>query len=175
MSHKKFLEFNSRNIYFLSVDGTYWLAVKPICEALGVNYNRQFQNLKEDEILSQLFAEQQMVAGDGKLRKMVSLPEKWVYGWLFSIRSESEELKQYKLKCYELLYDYFHGTMTQRVQTLRVKSEAELALEQAEAKLRQTSEWKEVENARRQIKDSKATLNQIDERLKQNQTTLFNK
>lgn len=26
---RKFLEFNKKTIYFLAVDGTYWIAVKP--------------------------------------------------------------------------------------------------------------------------------------------------
>jgi len=91
MNNKKFLEFNGRNIYFLAIDGKYWIAVKPICEALKVNYNRQFQNIKSDPILVQLFAEQQMVAADGKLRKMVCLPEKFIYGWIFTIQSSSQE------------------------------------------------------------------------------------
>lgn len=105
------------------------LALKPICEALNVDWINQFKNLKDDVFLSQLLSEQTMVGADGKLRKMVSLPEKWVYGWLFSIRSESEELKLYKIKCYELLYDYFRGAMTERLQALRVKTDAELRLE----------------------------------------------
>ena len=44
---KKFLEFNGKTISFLCKEGEYWVAIKPICEALGVNYNRQYQNLKK--------------------------------------------------------------------------------------------------------------------------------
>lgn len=62
----KFLEFNGKAVYFLAKGGSYWIAIKPICESLGVDYNRQFQNLKADKILSQLFAKQQMTGADGK-------------------------------------------------------------------------------------------------------------
>lgn len=44
--HEKFLEFNDKKIIFLSVDGTYWIALKPICEALNVDWNRSYQNVK---------------------------------------------------------------------------------------------------------------------------------
>ncbi len=71
---KKFLKFNGRAIYFLSKDGTYWVVIKPICEALNVNYNRQFQNLKADEFLNQLFAEQQMVARRSWIERTVERP-----------------------------------------------------------------------------------------------------
>ena len=37
----KFLEFKGKNIVYLSVDGTYWIAIKPVCEAISINYNRQ--------------------------------------------------------------------------------------------------------------------------------------
>lgn len=82
MSTNKFLQSKGKTIFFHAVDGEYWIAIKPICEALNINYNRSFQNLKEDEILSQLFAKQQMVGADNRLRKMISLPEKYIYGSL---------------------------------------------------------------------------------------------
>ena len=53
---EKFLEFNGKRISVLCADGTWWVAIRPICDALEVNYNRQFQNIKEDDILGQLFA-----------------------------------------------------------------------------------------------------------------------
>lgn len=99
---QKFLDFNGKTLMFLGKNGEYWVALKPICEALSVNYNRQYQNLKEDPIFSQLFAEQQMVAADGKLRKMICLPEKWIYGWLIQIQSNEPGLIEYKKLCYEV-------------------------------------------------------------------------
>jgi prophage antirepressor-like protein len=81
----KFLEFNGKTLSFLSVDGEYWVALKPICEALGVDYIRSFRNTKEDVIFGQLLSEQTMVAADGKSRKMASLPEKWIYGWIMQL------------------------------------------------------------------------------------------
>lgn len=170
---KKFLEFNGRSIYFLAKDGQNWVALKPICEALNVNWNRQFQNLKEDEFLGQLFAEQQMVGADGRLRKMVSLPEKWVYGWLFSIRSESEELKLYKVKCYELLYDYFRGAITERMQALKTKTDAELRLEQLLQQQKETDLAHEIEEARKVVKEQNKLLAVNDKILIESQLTIF--
>ncbi len=63
----KFLEFNGKRIVLLVKDGTWWIAVKPICEALGVDYIRQFKNLKANRILSQLLSEQTIVAADEKI------------------------------------------------------------------------------------------------------------
>ena len=47
-SIRKFLEFNGKVIYFLSKDGEYWIAIKPICEALGVYSPRQQKTIRAD-------------------------------------------------------------------------------------------------------------------------------
>ena len=112
---QRFLEFDGKKISVLLKNGEWWVAIKPICEALGVNYKKQHEGILSDEILSQLSTQQGMVGADGRLRNMTCLPEKFIYGWLFSIRSDASALKEYKLKCYEVLYDYFYGKMTERM------------------------------------------------------------
>lgn len=126
---KKFLEFNGKNIYFLAVDGQYWIALKPIVEALGVNWNRQFQNLKEDENLKAAYAIQQMQAPDNQLRNYVCLPEFFIYGWIFQIQSQSPELLKYKWECYRVLYEYFHGAITGRKGLLSEKAKAQIEID----------------------------------------------
>lgn len=136
MKHiEKYLEFNDRRVYFVCENGVWWVAIKPICEALGVDYITQFKNQKQDKILGQLLSEQTIVAADGKLRKMVCVPEFFVYGWIFSIQSKSEELTAYKLKCYEVLYNHFHGSMAQSLTNLREKSAAEKEIEEIDKEL----------------------------------------
>jgi hypothetical protein len=129
---EKFLEFKGKTLLFLAKNGIYWVALKPVCEAIGVNYNRQYQNVTSDPILSRLFAIQQMDAKDDRLRKMVCLPEHFIYGWLFSIKSESSELLEYKKECYEILFNYFHGTITNRQDLLREKAIVKIEREQIE-------------------------------------------
>lgn len=153
-STAKFLEFNGKSIHFLAIDGKYWIALKPICEALNVDYIRQFKNLQEDKILGELLSEQTMVAADGKMRKMICLPEFFIYGYIFSIQSQSEELQAYKLECYRILYEFFHGAIVGRKELLTEKAKAQLEkdacmntldpdvayrLQQAEKKLNQVN------------------------------------
>lgn len=125
----KFLKFNGKRIVMLGKNSTWWIAIKPICEALGVNYNRQFQNLKSNRILNQLFAEQQMVAADDKLRKMVCLPEFAIYGWIFQIESNAPGLEDFQWECYHVLYEHFHGSITGRKELLseKVKTQVEIS------------------------------------------------
>ena len=118
----KFLEFKGKNLLFLSKDGTYWVAIKPVCEAINVNYNRQFQNLKSHPILGPVFAVQQMQVPGDQIREMVCLPESFIYGWIFSIKSDSKELIDYQKECYQVLFEFFHGIMTSRKDLIRQKA-----------------------------------------------------
>lgn len=167
---EKFLDFDGRRISVLNAaDGEWYVAIKPICEVLNVDYIRQFKNLKEDEILGQLLSEQTTVAADGKVRNMTCLPEKFIYGWLFSIRSESEDLKKYKLKCYEVLYGFFHGTMKRRTAALKTKTDMDLEIltlkEQLDEKLAESEEYIRIQELKRAKKQVAQTLRELDEDL----------
>lgn len=124
--HEKFLEFNGKKILFKSKDGTYWIALRPICEALHIDVRRARENVKNDLILGSVVSKQTLqttvfrkdLGSVNQAKSMTCLPEKYIYGWIFSIRSESKELIEYKRTCYELLYNHFHGTITNRKEVL---------------------------------------------------------
>lgn len=126
---KKFLEFNGKTIYFVAVDGQYWIALKPICEALNVNWDRQYKNLQDDENLKAVYALQPMQAPDGQMRNYVALPEFFIYGWIFQIQSSSEKLAAYKWECYRILYEHFHGTITGRKELLSEKARLQIEID----------------------------------------------
>lgn len=87
--------------------------IKPICEALGVDYPTQFTRLKEDPILSSTIGLNPMVGADGKVREMASIPFRYVFGWLFRIDSRNvkeearEAVLRYQMECYNALYNHF--------------------------------------------------------------------
>ena len=89
------------------------VAVKPICEALGVDPSSQIKRLKRDEILNSTMVTMTTVGADEKQREMVTIPFKFVFGWLFTIDTfkVKPEVKdfiiKYKLECYNALYDHF--------------------------------------------------------------------
>jgi hypothetical protein len=170
---KKYLDFNGKPICFSLIDGQYWVAIKPICDAVGVNYNRQFQNIKSDPILGQLFAKQQMVGADERLRNMVSLPERFVYGWIFSLQSKSEALITYKLKCYNLLYDYFHGTLTQRQELLSRKNSNAHRMARLRDQLGAVEAYHELRSTEREQDHINERLKSLDKQLASGQLGLF--
>lgn len=168
----KFLEFNGTNIFFVAANGQYWIALKPICEALNVNWNRQFQNLKSNELLKAVFAIQQIQAPDNQLRNYVALPEFYVYGWLMQIQSESAELQSFQWECYRVLYNYFHGTITGRKELLTQKAKAQLEANQAMNSLTPDNAIK-LNHATRKINQITAKLRQLDGEILEEERTLF--
>jgi hypothetical protein len=112
-----FIEFNGKNIRYRRTDGMVWTVTKSVCEAVNVNYNRQFQNIKNDPILISAFAKQQMqIPPDDRKREYICLPEMYIYGWIFQIKSDSPELLKYKEECYAVLYNHFHKTTVKRAE-----------------------------------------------------------
>lgn len=172
-SIEKFLEFNGKVIYFQGKEGQWWIAIKPICEALGVNYDRQYKNLKESKLGSQLYAIQHMVGADNKLRKMVSLPERFIYGWIFRINSDSEDLVEYQIECCNVLYDYFHGSIGGRKQYLATIAQAAIEREDVLARLEKNEDYKRDLELQKIIKQANAGIKKADKELLEEQLYLF--
>lgn len=107
-------KINNVNIVVIE-NGEQRIAVKPICEALGINFSSQLQKLKSDPILSSTVVLSATVGADEKDREMVTIPFKLVFGWLFRIDSRNvgegakESVEKYQMECYNALYDHFSG------------------------------------------------------------------
>lgn len=135
----QFLELNGKMVWFLRKDGTYYIAIKPICEALGVNFNRQFQNIKSHPILKDEFANLQIHVPDDRNRTFLCLPEEFIYGWIFSIERDNDVLIEYQKKCYRILFNYFRGSLTAIQKTLIEKNSIENEIEQLTQTLKDTN------------------------------------
>ena len=89
------------------------VAIKPICEALGVDFSAQLQKLKSDPILGPTMGLSTTVGADGKEREMQTIPFMYVFGWLFRIDSRNvkeearETVLKYQVECYRALYFHF--------------------------------------------------------------------
>jgi hypothetical protein len=161
--NRKFLQFNGKNIFFLSIDGQYWVALKPICDVLNVNWDRQFKNLKSDKILRDVYANQPMRDTKNRIQNMVALPEKYVYGWLFSIQSGSDALQNYKKECYELLFNHFHGSITGRIKLLETKSELLTEMKLCKNALYNNPDYNKIEHIRAELVKNGLALKKADQ------------
>lgn len=95
--------------------GEHLVAMKPICEAIGLDWSAQLVRIKRDEVLSSTMVITTMVADDGKNREFICLPLDYLNGWLFGIEVSRcrEEIRptliQYKRECYAALAAYWQG------------------------------------------------------------------
>jgi hypothetical protein len=163
--HQDFLEFNGKAISILNKDGVYYIPLKPICDALNIDADRSIKNLKNDPILGPERSKQTVqVSKNGKNqgRILTCLPEKFIYGWIFSLNSSSQELIEYKRTCYNLLYEHFHGSITGRKEVIEERSATIQEIEEAKKRLEQIPEFIELRKLENKKKQLSHSLNVMD-------------
>lgn len=90
-----------------------FVPVRPICEALGVDYSSQVKRLKRDQILNSVVVTMTTTGADKKQYEMIVLPLRYVFGWLLTIDANSvrEDVRpaviRYQKECYDVLFDHF--------------------------------------------------------------------
>lgn len=142
----------------LSTSDEQFVAIRPICEALGVDPEGQRQRIERDEILGPVACLIKSVAADGKDREMYAIPYCYVFGWLFSIDISriNENVKasvlEYKLACYKALFTHF--------------TERQTFLEQKQTVIEQkVTEYQECQrlfkDAQQLMNEAKTELNQV--------------
>jgi len=169
---QKFLQFNGTNVTILLDDGQWYVAIKPICEALGIAYKHHSQYIREHKIYSQLGRLCESVAADGKIRKMLCLPETLIYGWIANINSDNEDLLKYQLECHYILHSYFKGAMMDRMLRLTEKNEALEKINECKSKLLDSPEYKEILMSQNKIKLIEKSLRMMDKDLLTGQNSL---
>ncbi|MBA8388807.1 phage antirepressor Ant [Escherichia coli] len=107
-----YIPFNGQQIITAMAAGVAYVAMKPIVENLGMSWSTQQTKLMK-QISKFNCVHMNMVAADGKLRKLLCLPLKKLNGWLFSINPEKvradirDKLIQYQEECFTVLHDYW--------------------------------------------------------------------
>lgn len=129
------LSFHGSDLITLKVEDVIYTAVKPIVEAMGLDWGGQQQKLSKsgDKFNCRDIS---MVAKDGKIRQMLCMPLKKLNGWLFSINPEKvradlrEKVIQYQEECFEALYNYWHLGKAERT----INPEQQQAIQEAVVK-----------------------------------------
>jgi len=137
---------------------------------LGVAYPPQYSKLQIDPILSSVVMLSVTTGADGKSYEMVTIPLKYVFGWLFRIdsRNVKEEVREnvlkYQTECYEVLYNRFFGSIKKQIET----NEMEIAILEQINKLNEQKSKVAV-----LIRDKKSDLETVRKQRLDNQLTLF--
>lgn len=118
------VSFNNQSLITIEQNGVHYVAMKPICENIGLTWEPQLARIKRDDVLSSTMIVMIMVAEDGKKREMICLPIEYLNGWLFGIdinRCKPEirdTLIKYKKECYQALHDYWFNGKAERKTTV---------------------------------------------------------
>lgn len=100
----------------LDENGTPFIAVKPICEAIGLSVDAALRAIRSDEILKDVHTLQYVRDSKNKQNNMLCLPIEYLSGWLFSIETNRvkpeirEKLVAYKKECFAVLFNHFYGS-----------------------------------------------------------------
>lgn len=117
------ISFNNQSLITIEQNGSHYVAMKPICENIGLSWEPQLLRIKRDNVLSSTMIVMIIVAEDGKKREMICLPIEYLNGWLFGIdinRCKPEirdTLIKYKKECYQALHDYWFNGKAERKTT----------------------------------------------------------
>lgn len=95
------------------------IAIRPICEAIGIDWKSQHVKLKASPQFS--CGDITMTGADGKQYTMTTLPVMQLNGWLFGINPNKvkpevvQYLMQFQQYCFEALYAALSGTANPEV------------------------------------------------------------
>jgi len=107
--------FYGNELIVVEKNGQQMVAMKPIVEALGLDWGKQQELIKRDPVLSSTATVTGVVAKDGKVREMICLPLEFLNGWLFKVPAsrytgeKREIIGKYQRECYKVLSQYFHA------------------------------------------------------------------
>jgi len=113
------VNFEGDLLLIAMVDGIPYVAIRPICDALVIDWTSQYRRIQDDEVLDE---EKRLVifkpTNDDQQRKMVALPLELMHGWLFGITVKRlkkptpeivEKIQQYRRRCFKVLWDHFNA------------------------------------------------------------------
>ena len=104
--------FRGDQLLTINDRGVIRVAVKPICEALGIDWPSQFKRLNRDPVLSEGVV-MMTIPSERGAQETVTLPLDFVHGWLFTLdasrvrESAREAVISYQRECYKALADYW--------------------------------------------------------------------
>lgn len=107
------IPFHGTQIVADLIDGSPYIAIKPVCESLGISYPRQYRKLKESSWATVAF--KATVGADGKQRSMAMIDRQTFMMWLATIQTSrikneqaKELLSSYQCEAAHVLDQYFN-------------------------------------------------------------------
>lgn len=164
-NHREFLKFEGYDILYVSKNGENYVALRPICNALGVSARRSVQTAKKHAFYGPECTEQCIQVsknGQKQGRYMTCLPEHLIYMWISTLSSQSPDFVEYQKTCAKLLSDYFHGEIGDRKNMVEAMLKEESELKPMKNELGAMSLFIEIKKKEKKVKAYKEELKRMD-------------
>lgn len=108
------VKFHNQTLITFEQNGQHYVAMKPICDNIGLDWTAQAQRIKRDEVLAQGMVIITIPSKGGE-QQMLCLPIEYLNGWLFGIKISKvnpnirNTLIKYKQECYQALFHHWQG------------------------------------------------------------------
>jgi len=107
------IEFHGDPLWATRQDGEVFVAMRPVCEGIGLAWNSQFERIHRDSVLNE-GVRMMRIPSRGGVQEALCLPLRLLNGWLFGIDERRlkkaavrQKIIQYKRECYAVLFDHF--------------------------------------------------------------------
>ena len=113
MNEVQNISFHGQTVPVFSHNNQHYVAMKPICENIGLEWNAQFRRIKRNEILNSAVAMMATPSNGGE-QQMICPPLDYLNGWLFGVdaRRVKPEIRSrlltYQRECFRVLNEYFN-------------------------------------------------------------------
>jgi hypothetical protein len=113
------IQFHNQQLIVLNHQNKPYIAMKPICENIGLDWAAQLKRIKRHQVLSSGMVMMTTPSKQG-LQEYVCLPISMINGWLFGIETSRVKpeiratLEQYQLECFDVLYNHFMPKVAQQ-------------------------------------------------------------
>ncbi|MCO6551526.1 MAG: phage antirepressor N-terminal domain-containing protein [Gilliamella sp.] len=112
------IQFHNQQLIVLNHKNKPYIAMKPVCENIGLDWHAQRQRIHRHHVLSkgEVIITSPSKSGN---QEYLCLPISMINGWLFGIETSRVKpgiratLEQYQLECFDVLYNHFMPKVAQ--------------------------------------------------------------
>ncbi len=162
---QKSIEFYGETLIALrDTQGTIWLPIRRLCEAIGVNLQGQLDRVERDPVLREETQSVSVTLTDGRVFEMSCLPLKYVRAWLFGINASRvrpqvrDKLIQYQREVIEIIDRHFSRPVPTGMDERIMEAMRDNALQQAKL-------WEVMIDEQRRLRAAEELLQEMDDRL----------
>ena len=118
MNQVQNISFHGQTVPVFTQNNQHYVAMKPICENIGLDWKAQYDRIKRHAVLSKGMVMITTPSKGGE-QQTICLPLDYLNGWLFSVEATRvkpqirESLLQYQRECFRVLNEYFNPKTSQ--------------------------------------------------------------